>query len=93
MKMESNVEFHDRWSNYPNRTCLAIHSENGLESTALANFGECTCGSCDYCHSTCSPECECGGCEENKLNGFYDASLNYECRDGVIICLDKEESE
>ena len=77
MKMESNVEFHVRWSNFPNRTCLAIHSENGLESTALANFVECSCGSCDYCQSVCSPFCECVGCEENRINGFSDDTISF----------------
>jgi len=77
MKMKSNVEFHDRWRDYPNRTCLAIHSENGLESTALANFGECSCGECDFCQSVCTPFCECTGCEENRINGFSDDTIRW----------------
>ena len=88
MKMESSVDYY-RFDDYPLRTCLVY---DGEESTPTSNLGECMCGECDFCQTTCSDECDCDGCKENKVNGFYDENLNYEWRDGVIICLDKEES-
>jgi hypothetical protein len=71
MKMKSNVECWDRWEDYPNRTCLSFC---GLESTALANFDECSCGECDFCQSVCGCECDCLYCERNGINGFSEES-------------------
>ena len=73
--------------------CMKSLIEKNILITALANFGECTCGVCDFCQNTCGDECDCCGCEENKVNGFYDENLNYKWIDGVLVCMDKEESK
>ena len=85
MKMKSSTD-DCRFYDYPLRTWLVYDHEY---NSPITNLGECSCGSCDYCQNVCGCECDCSGCEENKVNGFYDENLNYKWIDGVLVCMEK----
>jgi len=66
-----------------NKPCIVFDDSK----SPTACLAECSCGMCDFCFWACGSECDCGYCQDKIINGCYDKSLNYELKNGVLVCV------